>query len=364
MEKGLTQMMMSTPETAFQMAEMLAKSKIFPGFDNASAVMAAMLISDQMGFDKPTALLRNSYIVDGKLAFSASFMIGLCMKHPAVTRVYYDQNNDDKSASVYIDRKWQDGIETYEGKFTTEEAEQAGLLGKSNWKKYKPAMLRSRAEAIVSRKAIPDLLAGCYTREELERLGDNYDQEQAPSIPMKVKTQEQRNVTPEKEEKKTDSEVSFGNTWSTNIRNRLEALEGHPLGGMEKVRTDAIKTLSKTSFEEAKLRIEKLEALKDVKKGEYKGYIKEITRAKDISEIKVIKDKYIFAPIEENVNGTGIEKKISDVAQKITELVYESEKLDNDIIGSRVDDIASTKNRNVALVRLTGYLKQLEGKSN
>lgn len=58
--------------------------------------------------------------------------------------------------------------DTMEVSYSIEDAQAAGLTGKSNWKKYPKAMLYWRALSMLARMQFPDAIAGrMYTAEEL-----------------------------------------------------------------------------------------------------------------------------------------------------------------------------------------------------
>jgi hypothetical protein len=106
--------------------------------------------------------LRSIHIIDGKATFSAELMVQLARKagHSITGTV------TEESATV-TGRRVDNGDEMTVV-FALADAERAGLLGKSNWKKHPGPMLWARAVSQLCRMLFADCFAGAsYTPEEL-----------------------------------------------------------------------------------------------------------------------------------------------------------------------------------------------------
>lgn len=66
--------------------------------------------------------------------------------------------------------------------FTLDEAKQAGLLGKDNWKSYPADMLRARAAFRLARQVYPDVLANVYSPDELLEIREREMVDVTPTI--------------------------------------------------------------------------------------------------------------------------------------------------------------------------------------
>jgi hypothetical protein len=129
---------------------------------NLPAILACVATGRALGIADMSAL-RSIHIIDGKATFSAELMVQLVRRagHSITGEV------TDGSASVTGTRA--DNGDTMTATWTLQMAERAGLLGKSNWKKYPEAMLWARAASQLCRMLFADCFAGAtYTPEELE----------------------------------------------------------------------------------------------------------------------------------------------------------------------------------------------------
>jgi hypothetical protein len=129
---------------------------------NLPAILACVATGRALGIADMSAL-RSIHIIDGKATFSAELMVQLVRRagHSIVGEV------SDGKATVTGTRA--DNGDTMTATWTVQMAERAGLLGKSNWKKYPEAMLWARAASQLCRMLFADCFAGAtYTPEELE----------------------------------------------------------------------------------------------------------------------------------------------------------------------------------------------------
>ena len=145
-------------------AHELANSGLLPAAfrRNPANVLWAMEYADMLGLP-PMVAMTGIHVIEGKPTASAGLISGLVRKARHKLRV----TGDDKRAVAEITRC--DDLDfTFRSEWTLERAQQAELLGKSNWKKYPAAMLKARAITEAARDACEEALYGLqYTAEEL-----------------------------------------------------------------------------------------------------------------------------------------------------------------------------------------------------
>ena len=147
-----------------QLAKMLANARGFVPkayIGDANGIAAAVLTGMELGIG-PMQALRSIHMIDGRPCMAADFMLARALL-AGVKPTWL--HTDAKVARVRLERHGQQPLEIA---FRIEEAENAGLLGKDNWRRYPAAMLRARCISAALRAYCPDVLgAGIYTPEEL-----------------------------------------------------------------------------------------------------------------------------------------------------------------------------------------------------
>lgn len=129
---------------------------------NISMILACVATGRSMGIPDMQAL-RSINIIDGKASVSAELMVSL-----ARARGHSIMGNFSGDSCTITGRRADNGDEMTVT-WTAEMAQAAGLLGKDNWKKYKPAMLWARAASQLCRMLFPDCLGGVsHTPDEVE----------------------------------------------------------------------------------------------------------------------------------------------------------------------------------------------------
>lgn len=131
------------------------------------AVLACILAGREMGLG-PMQSLRQIHIIDGRPAFAADLMLAK-MRSSGVMIV--DSGTSPERAWIHARRG--DTGEEAEVEWTLEEAKQANLLGKSNWKTYPSDMLWARCVGRLARRLGSDMFGGMnYTAEEVRDFDD------------------------------------------------------------------------------------------------------------------------------------------------------------------------------------------------
>lgn len=147
------------------MAVAIADSDLLPGHlrKKPANVLVILAGARALGVSWFQAM-QSFFVVEGKLSMSAEMMRALVIRNGHKFRIIEMTN---EVARVQLIRKDDPDFE-FVTEFTVQDAKDAELLGKTNWKRYRSAMLLARATSKAIRSYIPDVLAGnVYTPEEL-----------------------------------------------------------------------------------------------------------------------------------------------------------------------------------------------------
>lgn len=147
-------------------ADVICKGSLVPQAyrGNAANVLIAMDFGRSMGLSPAESLYRIT-VINGKPTASAELIAANVRRAGHRLRVRKDEKA--RSATVEIIRA-DDPDYTFSATWDMAKAQQAGLSGKDNWKKYPLAMLTARAITECARDACPEALYGvAYTGEEL-----------------------------------------------------------------------------------------------------------------------------------------------------------------------------------------------------
>lgn len=145
-------------------AKALADSNLLPQQyrKNPANLLFALEYADALGV-APIHAITSIHVIDGKPSASADLIATMVRRAGHKMRI----TGDDSHAVAQIIRA-DDPEFTFEARWDMAKARAANLTGKSVWKNYPAAMLRSRAITEVARMAAPDALFGvAYTAEEL-----------------------------------------------------------------------------------------------------------------------------------------------------------------------------------------------------
>lgn len=147
-----------------EIATMAVKSGLLPrAVDTAEKAIIIALKGREIGIPAMQAF-SHIHVVDGKPGFSAELQLAMIYQNCPRAVVNYSESTEKKCA-VEATRP---GHKPTSFSFTIEEARNAGLLNKNNWKGYPAAMLRARAVSAMARAVFPDSIMGCsHTPEEL-----------------------------------------------------------------------------------------------------------------------------------------------------------------------------------------------------
>ena len=108
------------------------------------------------------AAMRNFHVIEGSASMKPEAMLGLVRQagHSVTIEI-------SDGAATAIGKRIDSGDE-HTATFTLQDAEDAGLAGKKNWKQYQDAMLQWRAVSKLCRALFSDVVLGAgYVPEEL-----------------------------------------------------------------------------------------------------------------------------------------------------------------------------------------------------
>ena len=148
------------------LAENVAKSGLFSEVNTKEKAFALMMLCQSEGLH-PMQALRRYHLINGKPSLKADAMLGDFLKAGGrVTWTTLDENVceatfEAPSIGAPFTLKW-----------TMQDAQRAGITNNPTWKKYPRAMLRARVISEAIRMAMPQILGGLYTPEEVESFED------------------------------------------------------------------------------------------------------------------------------------------------------------------------------------------------
>jgi len=152
------------PET-LQLAGELAKAKpVLPRHVTDAPTAAAILLAGaELGLP-PMLALRSISMVEGKPVIAADIQLALLVRAGLKFRW---AKSDDTVAELELDRA---GQPKHVQRYTIQQAQNAGLAGKDNWRKHPAAMLRARCVTAAVRAYAPDVLAGILSPDEADEV--------------------------------------------------------------------------------------------------------------------------------------------------------------------------------------------------
>lgn len=147
--------------------ERLIESPTIPArYETVGDMLAAVLLGREVGVGEMTSI-QELYLIDGQAAMSSKLMLALIFRRKH--RVFFKLHEDSAEVTAWRwDPDAEDHVEFGTFQFTWEDAEQAGLTGKDNWKKYPKTMMGWRALALAARFVFPDVFLGLgYIPDEI-----------------------------------------------------------------------------------------------------------------------------------------------------------------------------------------------------
>lgn len=163
------------------MANVLVESGLLPQHIKTPEQAVAIMIKGVELNIPPTLALANIYVVNGMPAIQGKLMLALIYRAGGKIKILKESSSE---CEIEFPRK---GKVTYTARYTTQDAQRAGLLSKDNWKKYPIIMLKWRAISIGANTQWPDILGGMLLPDEVE--SDKINIEDAVVLEDKPKIQ-------------------------------------------------------------------------------------------------------------------------------------------------------------------------------
>jgi hypothetical protein len=142
------------------MANAVVKSQLF-GMKTVEQATALMLIAQAEGYH-PALAARDYHIIQGRPTLKAETMMARFQQQGG--KVDWKTLTDKEVTATFSHPSGGSATITW----TFEQAKQAGLTGKDNWKNYPRAMLRARVVSEGIRTVFPGVVLGVYTPEEVQ----------------------------------------------------------------------------------------------------------------------------------------------------------------------------------------------------
>jgi len=189
---------LSLQET-LSLGEVLSRSGYFKDTKDASQAVVKVLAGREMGFG-PIASMQGINIIQGQPNIGAN-LLGAAIKRTRKYNYRILELTDKRCELAFFE----DGQEVGRSAFTMEDANRAGLTGKSNWKQFPRNMLFARAMSNGARWYCPDVFGGVtpYTPEELgaEVDGETGEVIDVTPTPVEVTPPESPPTPPQAEQK-------------------------------------------------------------------------------------------------------------------------------------------------------------------
>ncbi len=170
---------LAVAEETWKLANRMAGTEFVPkGLRSAESVLGAMLTGHELGI-QPMASLAKIHVIEGRPTLSAEMMRAIVLREGHQIHVEETTN----TRCTLVGRRGGDTRET-SITWTMDDARNAGLVNKNNWKSYPRAMLLARATGELVRAVFPDVLAGIsYAKEEAEDGLDDFEGTAVPETP-------------------------------------------------------------------------------------------------------------------------------------------------------------------------------------
>lgn len=169
---GQRGLVLSTLDDLWRMASYIHKSGLAPkSFRSVEALIVAMQYGSELGLTYAQSVY-STCVINGLPSLFGDAPLGLCYESGKIEGVP-DEGWKGKGMGRYafctVMRKGSKPITRY---FTMEDAKQAELLSKDNWRKYPDRMLQMRARSRALRDAFADVLKGMTIAEEQDPINE------------------------------------------------------------------------------------------------------------------------------------------------------------------------------------------------
>jgi hypothetical protein len=158
-----TDIIIKSMDDAERAAKAMAASGFFPDSRQAAQAIVKILAGQELGFG-PFASMTGVHIIQGKPVLAANLLASAIKRTGKYNYLVVEMT--DTACEIAF---FEGGQEIGRSRFDMENARQAGLTSKDNWKNYPRNMLFARALANGQRWYCPDIFSGAtvYTPDEM-----------------------------------------------------------------------------------------------------------------------------------------------------------------------------------------------------
>lgn len=160
---------LSTFEQVDALARRLAESDLLPKALKGKPADVAIILLTGIEFGlQPMAAIRGINVIEGKASLSADLLSGVVQQKTNVCEYFRMVTCADTIATFETKRHGHG--EAVKLSYTIEQARNAGLVGRDNWKKYPADMLAARCISRLAKRVYPDITQGCYVPDEEDEI--------------------------------------------------------------------------------------------------------------------------------------------------------------------------------------------------
>lgn len=145
-------------------------SGMFPDIKSHAQALVKVMVGKELGLP-PFASVTGIHMVAGKPVIGANLIATMIANHPTYNYRIATSTKEICEIDFFDSKDKSTNKENCIGRvsFTIQEAQEAGLLGKDNWKKYTSDMLFARAISRGAKRYTPGIFGGApiYTPDEL-----------------------------------------------------------------------------------------------------------------------------------------------------------------------------------------------------
>lgn len=153
-----------------RLGKMFYASGMFPDLKSEAQAMVKVMVGKELNLP-PFASITGIHVVNGKPVIGANLIATMIANHPRYSYRVAKSTKEICEINFFDSKNKLSDEEYFVGScsFTAQEAQEAGLLGKDNWKKYTADMLFARAISRGAKRYAPGIFGGAavYTPDEL-----------------------------------------------------------------------------------------------------------------------------------------------------------------------------------------------------
>ena len=153
-----------------RMGKAFFASGMFPDLKSEAQAIVKVMVGKELGLP-PFASITGIHVVAGKPVIGANLIATMIAQHPRYNYRIIKSTKEVCEIEFYdsVDKICNKSSLVGNTHFTIQEAQEAGLLGKDNWKKYPSDMLFARCISRGAKRYAPGIFGGAavYTPDEM-----------------------------------------------------------------------------------------------------------------------------------------------------------------------------------------------------